>query len=178
MPPRRQSAPARPARGVTPAGAASGGRVVRPAQERGLTRPALPSCRWRRRRGRTIALIGPLADSATDMLGCWSAQGIPNDVITLQSRAGASGRAAERHEPSLRRGFEDPGQRPVGFRRGRTRGPQGRRGDPRPRRARAIEPARPPRAPTWISTASNRSCSRQSTPRASRSSSCCSAAAR
>ena len=35
--------------------------------------------------GRTIALIGPLADSATDMLGCWSAQGIPSDVITLKA---------------------------------------------------------------------------------------------
>lgn len=35
--------------------------------------------------GRTIALIGPLADSATDMLGCWSAQGIPDDVITLRA---------------------------------------------------------------------------------------------
>jgi len=35
--------------------------------------------------GRTIALIGPLADSATDMLGCWSAQGIPSDVITLKT---------------------------------------------------------------------------------------------
>ena len=35
--------------------------------------------------GRTIALIGPLADSARDMLGCWSAQGIPDDVITLKA---------------------------------------------------------------------------------------------
>ncbi|HEX3694948.1 MAG TPA: glycoside hydrolase family 3 N-terminal domain-containing protein [Polyangia bacterium] len=37
------------------------------------------------RPGRTIALIGPLADSARDMLGCWSAQGIPDDVITLRA---------------------------------------------------------------------------------------------
>ncbi len=37
------------------------------------------------RPGRTIALIGPLADSARDMLGCWSAQGIPGDVITLRT---------------------------------------------------------------------------------------------
>jgi beta-glucosidase len=35
--------------------------------------------------GRTIALIGPLADSAGDMLGCWSAQGSPEDVITLRA---------------------------------------------------------------------------------------------
>jgi beta-glucosidase len=37
------------------------------------------------RPGRTIALIGPLADSARDMLGCWSAQGNPDDVITLRA---------------------------------------------------------------------------------------------
>jgi beta-glucosidase len=37
------------------------------------------------KRGRTIALVGPLADSAGDMLGCWSAQGIPDDVITLRA---------------------------------------------------------------------------------------------
>jgi beta-glucosidase len=37
------------------------------------------------RPGRTIALIGPLADSARDMLGCWSAQGAPDDVITLRA---------------------------------------------------------------------------------------------
>ena len=35
--------------------------------------------------GHTIALIGPLADSAGDMLGCWSAQGIPDDVVTLKA---------------------------------------------------------------------------------------------
>ncbi len=33
----------------------------------------------------TIALIGPLADSASDMLGSWSAQGNARDVITLRS---------------------------------------------------------------------------------------------
>ena len=37
------------------------------------------------RRGQTIALIGPLADSAGDMLGCWSGQGIPDDVVTLRA---------------------------------------------------------------------------------------------
>ena len=34
---------------------------------------------------RTIALIGPLADSRADMLGAWSAQGKPEDVITLRA---------------------------------------------------------------------------------------------
>lgn len=34
---------------------------------------------------RTIALIGPLADSRADMLGAWSAQGKPEDVITLRN---------------------------------------------------------------------------------------------
>jgi beta-glucosidase len=36
-------------------------------------------------RGRKIALIGPLADSAEDMLGCWQGQGRPSDVVTLAS---------------------------------------------------------------------------------------------
>src|SRR5712691_8929706 len=34
---------------------------------------------------KTIALIGPLADDPRDMLGCWSGQGRPEDVITLRS---------------------------------------------------------------------------------------------
>ncbi len=34
---------------------------------------------------RTVALIGPLADSRADMLGTWSAQGKPDDVITLRT---------------------------------------------------------------------------------------------
>jgi beta-glucosidase len=34
---------------------------------------------------RTIALIGPLADSAPDMLGCWRARGDPADVVTLRA---------------------------------------------------------------------------------------------
>ena len=34
---------------------------------------------------RTVALIGPLADSRPDMLGTWSAQGKPEDVITLRT---------------------------------------------------------------------------------------------
>ncbi len=36
-------------------------------------------------RGKRIALIGPLADSAQDMLGCWSCRGEPRDVVTLQA---------------------------------------------------------------------------------------------
>ncbi len=34
---------------------------------------------------RTIALIGPLADDASDMLGSWAGQGRPQDVVTLRS---------------------------------------------------------------------------------------------
>ena len=34
---------------------------------------------------RSVALIGPLADSRPDMLGTWSAQGKPEDVITLRA---------------------------------------------------------------------------------------------
>jgi beta-glucosidase len=34
---------------------------------------------------RTIALVGPLADSASDMLGAWGAKGNPKDAITLRS---------------------------------------------------------------------------------------------
>jgi len=34
---------------------------------------------------RTIALIGPLADSAPDMLGCWYARGDAADVVTLRA---------------------------------------------------------------------------------------------
>jgi beta-glucosidase len=36
-------------------------------------------------RVRTVALIGPLADSRADMLGTWSAQGKPDDVVTLRA---------------------------------------------------------------------------------------------
>ena len=34
---------------------------------------------------RTVALIGPLADSRADMLGTWSARGKPEDVVTLRA---------------------------------------------------------------------------------------------
>ncbi len=42
----------------------------------------------------TVALIGPLADSAADMLGSWSAKGDPKDVVTL--RQSFSERSASR----------------------------------------------------------------------------------
>ena len=35
--------------------------------------------------GKTIALIGPLADDAGQMLGSWAAKGNPKDVVTLRS---------------------------------------------------------------------------------------------
>jgi beta-glucosidase len=37
---------------------------------------------------KTVALIGPLADDAAVMLGSWSAQGRPEDVITLRAALG------------------------------------------------------------------------------------------
>ncbi len=40
-------------------------------------------------RGKRIALIGPLADSADDMLGCWSCEGRPGDMVTLRSALAA-----------------------------------------------------------------------------------------
>ncbi len=35
------------------------------------------------RDGGTVALIGPLADNQAELLGCWSALGRPDDVVTL-----------------------------------------------------------------------------------------------
>jgi beta-glucosidase len=35
--------------------------------------------------GQTVALIGPLGDSAVDMLGAWNMRGLPEDVVTLRS---------------------------------------------------------------------------------------------
>ena len=43
--------------------------------------PVLPIARG----VRTIALVGPLADSRQDMLGPWSANGKPEDVVTLRA---------------------------------------------------------------------------------------------
>ncbi|HET6150402.1 MAG TPA: glycoside hydrolase family 3 N-terminal domain-containing protein [Polyangia bacterium] len=66
--------------------------LLKNSAPRGGRAPILPLLP---RIGRTIALIGPLADSAQDMLGCWSAQGIPEDVVTLRAaleqRAAAEG---------------------------------------------------------------------------------------
>ena len=57
----------------------------------GATAPVLPIASG----VRTVALIGPLADSRADMLGAWSAQGKADDVLTLrmalQLRAGSAG---------------------------------------------------------------------------------------
>jgi beta-glucosidase len=64
--------------------------------------------------GRTIALIGPLADSASDMLGCWSAQGIPDDVITLRA-ALAERTAAERMSLLYAQGSKILGTDQSGF---------------------------------------------------------------
>jgi beta-glucosidase len=44
----------------------------------------------------TIALIGPLADSATDMLGCWRARGDSADVVTLRAALASRMRQAGR----------------------------------------------------------------------------------
>jgi beta-glucosidase len=46
-----------------------------------LIRPILPLDP----KTRTIALIGPLADDAADMLGCWHARGDAADVVTLRA---------------------------------------------------------------------------------------------
>jgi beta-glucosidase len=44
------------------------------------------------KRGRRIALIGPLADSAKDMIGNWSCQGQPKDAVTLRAALEARAR--------------------------------------------------------------------------------------
>lgn len=45
----------------------------------------LPLLPLTRKPGRNVALLGPLADSALDMLGSWVAQGRPKDVVTLKT---------------------------------------------------------------------------------------------
>ncbi len=66
------------------------------------------------RAGQSIALIGALADSAQDMLGSWSAQGLPSDVTTL--RAALAERAA-RDEMTFRyaKGVDTVGDDEAGF---------------------------------------------------------------
>lgn len=56
------------------------------------SKPVLPLAA---RPGLRIALVGPLADSAQDMLGPWSARGQTGDVVTL--RAALEDRAAREH---------------------------------------------------------------------------------
>ncbi|HEX3902039.1 MAG TPA: glycoside hydrolase family 3 N-terminal domain-containing protein, partial [Polyangia bacterium] len=84
-----------------PSGSADGSVVVRPESRRLAQRAAeesfvllkdsapgdgqAPILPLVSKPGRTIALIGPLANSARDMLGCWSAQGTPDEVITLKA---------------------------------------------------------------------------------------------
>ena len=65
-------------------------------------------------RGRRIALIGPLADSAEDMLGCWSCQARARDMVTL--RSALSERAArDRMRVSFARGTDAAGSSDSGF---------------------------------------------------------------
>jgi len=47
--------------------------------------------------GKTIALIGPLADDAGQMLGSWSAKGEAKDVVTLRSALTSQVEAAQGH---------------------------------------------------------------------------------
>ena len=47
--------------------------------------------------GKTIALIGPLADDAGQMLGSWGAKGDPKDVVTLRSALTKQVEAAQGH---------------------------------------------------------------------------------
>ncbi len=61
-----------------------------------------------------IALIGPLADSAQDMLGSWSAQGSASDVVTLRA-ALADRAAANRMTLSYARGADTVGGDTSGF---------------------------------------------------------------
>ena len=64
--------------------------------------------------GRKIALIGPLADSATDMLGSWSCQAVSGDMVTL--RSALSKRASSGGMPlSFARGTDVSGTTDSGF---------------------------------------------------------------
>ncbi len=64
--------------------------------------------------GKRIALIGPLADSAADMLGSWSCEGRPRDVVTLRS-ALADRAAAEGMTLSYAKGTDIEGGSETGF---------------------------------------------------------------
>ena len=47
--------------------------------------------------GKTVALIGPLADNAGQMLGSWAGKGSPKDVVTLRSALTQQVEAAQGH---------------------------------------------------------------------------------
>jgi len=47
--------------------------------------------------GKTVALIGPLADGAGQMLGSWAGKGSPKDVVTLRSALTKQVEAAQGH---------------------------------------------------------------------------------
>ncbi len=65
-------------------------------------------------RGRRLALIGPLADSAEDMLGCWSGRGDARDVVTLR-RALADRAKRDGMLLSVAQGTDTSGNSDSGF---------------------------------------------------------------
>ena len=65
-------------------------------------------------RGRRIALIGPLADSAEDMLGCWSCRAEARDMVTLR-RALAERAAREGMRLTFAAGTDTAGASDSGF---------------------------------------------------------------
>ncbi len=79
--------------------------------ERANAPPLLP---LQARPGLKLALVGPLADSAQDMLGCWSAQGRASDVVTLRAALAKWG-AAQRITLSYAKGAEILGSDTTGF---------------------------------------------------------------
>ena len=64
--------------------------------------------------GKTIALIGPLADDAGQMLGSWSAKGAARDVVTLRSALTKQVEAAQGHV-IYAKGTEIMGTSDAGF---------------------------------------------------------------
>ena len=64
--------------------------------------------------GKTIALIGPLADDAGQMLGSWAAKGNAKDVVTLRSALSQQVEAAQGHV-LYAKGTEIMGSSDVGF---------------------------------------------------------------
>ncbi len=103
-----------------PAAAALGATLARKAAEESFVllenrkfggAPLLPLAASK---GRRIALLGPLADSAEDMLGCWSCQAEPSDMVTL--RSALSERAARQGmHLSFAPGTEVSGTSEAGF---------------------------------------------------------------